>query len=956
MSVASASTAFTEGDQTLSLNERMAHALRKSTYECMVCYDVVRHKDAIWSCSKSCFAVFHAKCIRVWASSASAQTATASQDLMANNGRPEWRCPGCQFKYAEAPYPSCFCGKSNQPPHYAAARSSMSTTPHSCGDVCRKDRKCSHKCLEVCHPGPCEKCDLTAPEMECFCGKVILRFKCADVEERMDLSCGQTCGKLLDCGKHTCENACHEGSCDSCPIRVERDCECGKCTTTIGCAAETRNEIFQCDEICLVPFPCGLHVCEEVCHKHDESLACPMDPSNVETCPCESSTIVELIGRNRENCTEHVPLCDNTCAKLLRCGHICTAPCHSGNCAPCTYKVTLPCRCGRSVNSLQCKDIALDADGRYQIQLCDRVCKLGRSCKRHQCGNVCCPADTAAHYCELQCEKTLKCGTHKCQMACGHTERCHDCFEGVSFDELTCACGLEIMYPPIPCGTKPPQCKRPCRIPLTCGHVSYSTHACHPASEPCPKCMIFGERACACGKSVMKNVPCSRTAAPSCGAPCLKAVDGCQHPCKRTCHTGDCLDATHKCSEKCNRVRAICGHVCSFSCHGKNYCSEDKPCRQMIRETCPCGLKSSEFPCSAWKESVGRNSSSASSNLSCDESCAMAKRNRTLAEALDISPEVVASAASAGTSAATLEPLESRLSLIKHAYLNLVWTRGIEKILAEFVQDASRKLHHLPGSKPAGIKFVVGVAAYYGLEAEIVDAHWGKPSVLVRKVPRKLCSVPPVLVSVLAPQYHALVAAAARASSVAIEAIGNGDADEVEGDDGEQEEVDDVDGEDTNASDVKGKAVARAAVPSTSTTTPVNGFFVTNVNQVLEEADLCKLVESLLGCSVTVTWMLSEGSNNCVLQIAEGSEKMDMSEVENLIVSSGESLYNGLVLEGSAEDVELCWMNSRQEITSVVDMNPLKRGKKVGGLPQKVGPVGIGQESKFSALTLEDDE
>ncbi|KAJ3245811.1 hypothetical protein HDU78_008543 [Chytriomyces hyalinus] len=48
MSVASASTAFTEGDQTLSLNERMAHALRKSTYECMVCYDVVRHKDAIW--------------------------------------------------------------------------------------------------------------------------------------------------------------------------------------------------------------------------------------------------------------------------------------------------------------------------------------------------------------------------------------------------------------------------------------------------------------------------------------------------------------------------------------------------------------------------------------------------------------------------------------------------------------------------------------------------------------------------------------------------------------------------------------------------------------------------------------------------------------------------------------------------------------------------------------------
>ncbi|KAI8618855.1 hypothetical protein BC830DRAFT_881728 [Chytriomyces sp. MP71] len=730
----------------------MEHALRKGSYECMVCYERVRHKDAIWSCSKSCFAVFHAKCIRVWAQSAFASGASSSTPPPPLNQRPEWRCPGCQYKYAAAPYPSCFCGKVDLP------RGSMNSIPHSCGNQCRRDRKCSHKCVSVCHPGPCEKCDLVAPDVECFCGKVVLRFRCAEVEESMDLSCRQVCGKLLDCGKHSCEKPCHDGSCWTCPIQVERDCECGKCTTLVACAADTRNEIFECDEPCGFEFPCGVHSCENGCHEHDITALCPSDPSNVESCPCGATTIEELLGKQRKNCEEQIPVCDNTCAKLLKCGHICTAPCHTGECAPCSFKVTLPCRCGLKVFSLECKDIALDDDGRYQVQLCERVCTKKRSCQKHQCGNVCCPADAGAHYCEQQCAKLLKCGQHRCQMACGHADRCHDCFEGVSFEELACACGSEVIYPPIPCGTKPPRCNQPCRLEQPCGHVAYSTHPCHPVSEPCPKCMIFGERSCCCGKTVMKNVPCSRTTSPSCGAPCEKIVDGCMHVCKRPCHTGECTDATNKCSERCNRVRAICGHVCAYPCHGKNHCSEDKPCKQMVRETCPCGLRSAEFPCNAWKESAGRNAGSA--HLQCDNSCALSKRNRALADALEITAEGVASAATAATGSlqGDLDPLETRLSLIKHAHLNLVWARGVEKVLADFVADPLRKLHHMPGGKLASIKFVLGVAPYYGLEAEVVDAHWGKPSLLLRK--KRVCGVPNTLVSTLAPQYRALEAAA----------------------------------------------------------------------------------------------------------------------------------------------------------------------------------------------------
>lgn len=42
------------------------------------------------------------------------------------------------------------------------------------------------------------------------------------------------------------------------------------------------------------------------------------------------------------------------------------------------------------------------------------------------------------------------------------------------FDELTCHCGAEVMYPPIPCGTMPPECHRPCTRDHGCNHPGNS--------------------------------------------------------------------------------------------------------------------------------------------------------------------------------------------------------------------------------------------------------------------------------------------------------------------------------------------------------------------------------------------------------------------------------------------------------------------------------------------------
>ena len=79
------------------------------------------------------------------------------------------RCPGCQFVRKTAPREyRCFCGKVIDPAY------ERRETPHSCGEVCGKPLKnsssssssseddqrnvCSHKCTDLCHPGPCPPC------------------------------------------------------------------------------------------------------------------------------------------------------------------------------------------------------------------------------------------------------------------------------------------------------------------------------------------------------------------------------------------------------------------------------------------------------------------------------------------------------------------------------------------------------------------------------------------------------------------------------------------------------------------------------------------------------------------------------------------------------------------------------------------------------------------------------
>jgi NF-X1-type zinc finger protein NFXL1 len=134
----------------------------------------------------------------------------------------------------------------------------LDSLPLQCTRVCGKLLDCGrHRCSEVCHSGPCGGCELAGPKA-CPCGKQQLPRAACDV---VVPPCGETCGKLLSCGVHTCHERCHTGPCTTvCREQGEKSCECGKTTRSVQC-----QETFRCERRCANMRSCGRHPCRRRC-------------------------------------------------------------------------------------------------------------------------------------------------------------------------------------------------------------------------------------------------------------------------------------------------------------------------------------------------------------------------------------------------------------------------------------------------------------------------------------------------------------------------------------------------------------------------------------------------------------------------------------------------------------------------------------------------------------------
>ena len=138
----------------------------------------------------------------------------------------------------------CFCNSTPDPKPPRLA------TPHSCGNSCSRSREtgCGHACPLLCHPGPCPPCQVTL-QIPCPCPRhQVVVFRCGDdslsgkgksqddpVSREKAVSCGNVCGRLLDCGKHSCQRMCHTGACDPCELMEVVKCHCGRSSKELGC-------------------------------------------------------------------------------------------------------------------------------------------------------------------------------------------------------------------------------------------------------------------------------------------------------------------------------------------------------------------------------------------------------------------------------------------------------------------------------------------------------------------------------------------------------------------------------------------------------------------------------------------------------------------------------------------------------------------------------------------------
>uniref|UniRef100_T1IRV0 R3H domain-containing protein n=1 Tax=Strigamia maritima TaxID=126957 RepID=T1IRV0_STRMM len=446
--------------------------------------------------------------------------------------------------------------------------------------------------------------DMIPSQYFCFCGK---RRDPPWNHYDTPHSCGEPCNKALvgEGCVHKCRIQCHPGPCPQCQMQVERSCACGKTIKVVRCGI---SETMLCDKICGRLLNCEMHKCQKQCHLGP----CNECPETInQKCHCgkqgkEVTCTLETAARRFS--------CGGLCGQTLNCGrHTCERICHGGICYECQLspEIVTHCHCGKTRLS--------ELSAEVRVLCTDPI---------PSCGQV--------------CEKQLKCGS-----------------EG--FDEQFCHCGASIRYPPIPCGTRPPECQKPCARNHSCAHPV--AHNCH-SEQTCPPCTYLTEKLCSGEHEIRSNVPCYLTVV-SCGHPCNKPLPCGIHNCPLTCHCGTCLKPGNKCSLPCTKLRAACNHPCAQPCHGQRPCPQSF-CKAKVLVTCECGHLSETISCAENQRTIKQAAAATMATklcglqqgesvdiselvkrngknrrLECNEQCALIERNRRLALALQIrNPEL----------------------------------------------------------------------------------------------------------------------------------------------------------------------------------------------------------------------------------------------------------------------------------------------------------------------------
>ncbi|MEW5303405.1 MAG: hypothetical protein WDW38_001729 [Sanguina aurantia] len=560
-------------------------------------------------------------------------------------------CPPCPLVIDAR----CHCGKQGM-------RMRCGHHTFSCEQECGRDLGCGHRCEEACHVGACPPCPVLG-SYRCDCGRQLSERPCAE----RAFQCEGKCGKLLACGCHSCEKVCHAGACGTCPRDGERTCPCGKATYSQLSCTETAPP---CGETCGRLLPCGIHTCTERCHTGDCSKNCR--DTVARSCRCgkmqkavrcgeelrceRRCTGVRACGRHpckRRCCDGNCPLCEEVCGRRLKCGnHKCPAPCHSDPCRPCPLTVTVSCACDATHVTLPC-----GAESRATPPRCALQCPVPPLCRHapqtppHRCHFGPCPP------CPRPCGTPQPCG-HTCSSPACHdppppavpgfapprapaatlaVSGCQDAAvgeraavagsrrrvsrsAGLSASAGAAVAAVSLLGASAP-GVAPSQCA-PCQVPLAVecfGRHGKTELPCCSASpfscsQPCGAQLACGNHSCRLPCHVTTPTPppaislasSDPIACQSCGLPCTKPRP-CPHTCPLPCHPGDCPLCRVTTRQLCR-----CGKTAiTRPCHELLACADTAPAR-------PRGTTGAPAADAATPEAAGQRRADP---LRCDKPC-----------------------------------------------------------------------------------------------------------------------------------------------------------------------------------------------------------------------------------------------------------------------------------------------------------------------------------------------
>ena len=445
---------------------------------------------------------------------------------------------------------ACYCGKHTDVARPCGLASGVHETitelKYSCGEVCDQQLNCGkHRCTQPCHTGPCQPCSRTPTQpQQCACGSETIelgvpRQSCLD-----DLpTCSNTCNKPLSCGRHTCQQRCHNGPCaQTCDQTMQLACRClrnvvtvrcteydalpresssgevtvkcktrctvrlscGQCQCNELCCSPAVNESHLCTKVCGKPLNCGLHHCDSF-HHSGKCHACKVVYTDGLACACGRTRTMP----NTVCGTLIRPQCAYPCQRKRQCGHACTYACHRDDCPPCAVLCTKSCAGGhRQLSNIPCYAASPS---------CGQRCGQQLPCGQHTCAKNChlpsipCGLTAISQLSATPSANTAWSNKLKPAAASSTTNGQHTQATVTATSSKSQTRGAEISS----CGQK-------CGKLKSCGHAD--TGKCHPgtACDESVPCTDTVKLTCPCGRR-QQTVRCSQR-----GSVVLDCVDECE--------------------------------------------------------------------------------------------------------------------------------------------------------------------------------------------------------------------------------------------------------------------------------------------------------------------------------------------------------------------------------------------------------------------------------------------